>query len=103
MEDHQGDFKSIKVIQFNNRKEDWTEFDLKLKAIADKRGYDEIQEGTRNVPRDTDTTCRAENAQSKAENKRGCRDLILATKDTSVTMVANSKTDELPKGYLYLA
>ena len=43
MEDHQGDFKSIKVIQFNNRKEDWTEFDLKLKAIADKRGYDEIR------------------------------------------------------------
>ena len=56
MEDHQGDFKSIKVIKFNNRKEDWTEFALKFKAIADERGYNEILDGTVNVPRDTDMT-----------------------------------------------
>ena len=54
MEDHQGDFKSIKVIKFNNIKEDWTEFALKFEAIADERGYNEILDGTRNVPRDTD-------------------------------------------------
>ena len=54
MEDHQGDFKSVKVIKFNNRKEDWTEFALKFKAMADERGYDEILEDTVNVPRDTD-------------------------------------------------
>ena len=54
MEDHQGAFKSIKVIKFNNRKEDWTEFALKFKAIADERGYHEILKGTVNVPRDTD-------------------------------------------------
>ena len=56
MEDHQGDFKSIKVIKFDNRKEDWTEFALKFKAIADERGYDEILEGTVNVPRVTDVS-----------------------------------------------
>ena len=43
------------------------------------------------------------NAQVKAANKRGYRDLILATKDTSLTMVANAKTDALPKGDLHLA
>ena len=32
------------------------EFSLKFKAIADERGYDEILEGTVNVPRDTDVT-----------------------------------------------
>ena len=32
------------------------EFSLKIKAIADERGYDEILEGTVNVPRDTDVT-----------------------------------------------
>ena len=37
MEDHQGDFKLIKVIKFNNREEEWTEFALKFKAIADER------------------------------------------------------------------
>ena len=43
-----------------------------------------------------------ENAQIKAANKRGCRDPILATKDISLTMVANAKTAELPKGHLHL-
>ena len=56
MEDHQGDFKSIKMIKFNNRKQDWTEFALKFKAFADERGYDEILEGIVNVPRDTDVS-----------------------------------------------
>ena len=42
-------------------------------------------------------------AQIKAANKRCYRDLILATKDTSLTMVANAKTDALPKGDLHLA
>ena len=37
MEDHQGDFKLIKVIKCNNREEEWTEFALKFKAIADER------------------------------------------------------------------
>ena len=67
MEDHQGDFKLIKVIKFNNRKEDWTEFALKFKAIADERGYDEILECTVNVPRDTDMTGVPESRQLTKE------------------------------------
>ena len=43
------------------------------------------------------------NAQLRAANRRGYRDLILATKDTSLTMVANAKTDALPKGDMHLA
>ena len=45
------------------------------------------------VPRDADMSGGEVNAQLKAANKRGCRDLILAIKDTSLTMVANAKTD----------
>ena len=103
MEDHQGDFKPIKVIKFKNRKEYWTEFALKFKAIAAERGYDEILEGTVSVPRDTDVSGREEGAQVKAAKKGGYRDLILATKDTLLTMVANAKTDVLPKGDLCIA
>ena len=44
-----------------------------------------------NVPRDTDLTGGEANAQIKAGNKRGYRDLILATKETSLTMVANAR------------
>ena len=103
MEDHRGDFKSTRVIKFSIRKEDWTEVALKFKATADERGYDETLEVTRNVPRDTDMTGGEENAQIKAANKRGYRDLILTTKDTSLTMVTNAKKDELPKEDLHLA
>ena len=103
MEDHHGDFNSIKVIKLNNKKEEWTEFALQCKAIADERGYDEIFEGNVDVPRDADMSGGEVNAQLKVANKRGYRDLILATKDTSLTMVANAKTDALPKGDLHLA
>ena len=75
----------------------------KIMLIADERVYDKILEGTVNVPRDSDMTGREANAQINAANKRGYRDLILATKDTSLTMVANAKTDALPKGDLHLA
>ena len=75
---------------------------MKFKAIADERGYDEILEGTVNVPRNAGVTGGEESARIKAANKRGYRDLILATKDTSLTMVANAKTDVLPKGDLHL-
>ena len=56
MEDHQGDLKSIKVIKFNNRNEDWTAYVLKFKAIADERGHDEVLKGIVNVPGDNDVT-----------------------------------------------
>ena len=55
------------------------------------------------VHRDADMSGGEVNAQLKAANKRGHRDLILATNDTSLTMVANAKTDALPKGDLHLA
>ena len=55
------------------------------------------------VPRDADMSGGEVNAQLKAANRRGYRDLTLATKDTSLTMVANAKTDALPKGDLHLA
>ena len=71
MEDHQGDFKLIEVIKFNNKKEDWTEFALKFKAIADERGYNETLESTVNVLLDTDMSSGEVNAQVKAANKRG--------------------------------
>ena len=102
MEDHEGYFRLIKVIKFNSKKEDWTEFALKFIAIANERGYNEILEGTVNVPRDTDMTGGEESARIKAA-KRGFRDLILATKDTSLTMEANAKIDALCKGDLHLA
>ena len=46
MTEEKDDFKSIKVYKFNNMKEGWHEFALKFSVIADRRGYDDIIEGT---------------------------------------------------------
>ena len=40
------DLKSIKVYKFNNTKEDWHEFALKFRVIADTRDYWGIIDGS---------------------------------------------------------
>ena len=50
MSDEKDDLKSIKVYKFNNTKENWHEFALKFRVIADSRGYDGIIDGTVTPP-----------------------------------------------------
>ena len=50
MSDEKDDLKSIKVYKFNNTKENWHEFALKFRVIADSRGYDGIIDGTITPP-----------------------------------------------------
>ena len=38
MDEEKDDLKSIKVYKFNNTKENWHEFALKFRVIADSRG-----------------------------------------------------------------
>ena len=45
MSEEKDGLKSIKVYKFNNMKESWHEFALKVRVIADDRGYDDIIEG----------------------------------------------------------
>ena len=63
-----------------------------FRAIADERGYGQILDGTEDVPGDfvEDPEDEIDCAQAlclKMAKKRGYRDLILATKDMSLTMV----------------
>ena len=46
MSEEKDNLKSIKVYKFNNTKENWHEFALKFRVIADHRGYYGIIEGT---------------------------------------------------------
>ena len=55
MSEEKDDLKSIKVYKFNNTKENWHEFALKFRVIADTRGYWEIINGTM-VPPDEQIT-----------------------------------------------
>ena len=38
------------MYKFNNMKEGWHEFAIKISVIADSRGYDDITEGTETPP-----------------------------------------------------
>ena len=51
MSEEKDDLKSIKVYKFNNTKENWHEFALKFRVIADTRGYFGVIDGTM-VPTD---------------------------------------------------
>ena len=55
MDEEKDDLKSIKVYKFNNTKESWHEFALKLRVIADSRGYDGIIDGSYSPPDEKET------------------------------------------------
>ena len=55
MDEKKDDLKSIKVYKFNNTKESWHEFALKLRVIADSRGYDGIIDGSYSPPDEKET------------------------------------------------
>ena len=50
MSEGKDDLRSIKVYKFNNTKENWHEFALKFRVIADSRGCYGIIDGTETSP-----------------------------------------------------
>ena len=50
MSEEKDDLKNIKVYKFNNTKENWHEFALKLRVITDSRGYYGVIDGSMSPP-----------------------------------------------------
>ena len=50
MSEEKDDLKSIKVYKFNNTTENWHEFALKFRVIADSRGYYGVIDGSMSPP-----------------------------------------------------
>ena len=112
MSEEKDDLKSIKVYKFNNTKENWHEFALKLRVIADTRCHWEIIRGTM-VPPDEEVTItvttedkgevlkeKNEKLKARAANKMGYRDLAMSTEGISLNIVENAVSEELTKGDL---
>ena len=55
MSKEKDDPKNVKVYKFNNTKENWHEFALKFRVIADSRFYDGIIDGTETPPDEKET------------------------------------------------
>ena len=112
MSEEKDDLKSIKVYKFNNIKENWHEFALKFRVIADTRGYRGIIDGTM-VPPDKQITItvtvedkgealkeKKEKLKARTANKMGYRDLVMSTEGISLNIVENAVSEELTKGDL---
>ena len=112
MSDEKDDLKSIKVFKFNNTKENWHEFVLKFRVIADSRGYDSIIDGTVTPPDEKEKIeiladdkgevlkTKKDKLAAKAANMKGYRDLVMATDGISLNIVENATSDKLTKGDL---
>ena len=112
MSEEKDDLKSIKVYKFNNTKENWHEFALKFRVIADTRGYYGVIDGTMSPPNEQETiTVTAEDKgdilntkkaklKARAANKMGYRDLVMSTEGISLNIVENAISNELTKGDL---
>ena len=112
MSEENDDLKSIKVYKLNNTKENWHEFALKFRVIAETRGYYGVIDGTMSPPNKQETiTVTAEykgdvlntmkaKLKARAANKMGYRDLVMSTEGISLNIVENAISDELTKGDL---
>ena len=109
------DLKNIKVYKFNNTKENWQEFALKFRVIADTRDYWGIIDGSVVPPdklvtitvtaEDTGEALKEKKEKPKARkaNKMGYRDLVMSTEGISLNIVENAVSEELTKGDLKMA
>ena len=112
MSEEKDDLKSIKVYRFNNTKENWHEFALKFRVIADTRDYWGIIDGSVVPPyklatitvtaEDTGEALKGKKEKLKARkaNKMGYRDQVMSTDGISLTIVENPVSEELMKGDL---
>ena len=101
--------KSIKVYKFNNTKENWHEFALKFRVIADYRGYYGIIDVTMVPPDEQEVlTVATEDKgdaliekktklKARTANKLGYRDLVMSTEGISLNIVENARSEELTK------
>ena len=98
MSEEKDDLKSIKVYKFNNTKENWHEFALKFRVIADSRGYDSIIDGTVAPPDEkekieilaADTgevlSTKKDKLAARAANMKGYRDPVMSTDGISLNI-----------------
>ena len=106
------DLKSIKVYKFNNTKENWHEFALKFRVIADSRGYCGIIDGRVSPPDEKETITvmtedkgdvlkvKKDKLKARAPYKLGYRDLVMSTEGILLNIVENATSEELTKGDL---
>ena len=106
MDEEKDDLKSINVYMFNNTKENWNEFVLKFRVIADSRGYDGIIDGAETPPDEKEKIeivaddkgdvlkTKKDKLKARTANKKGYRDLVMSTEGISLNIVENARLEK---------
>ena len=112
MSEEKDDLKSIKVYKFNNTKENWHEFAVNFRVIADTRGYYGVIDGKMTPPDEQEEIIvttedkgnvlkeKRDKLNARAANKMGYRAIVMSTDGISLNIVENAISDELTKGDL---
>ena len=112
MSEEKDDIKSIKVYKFSNTKENWHEFALTFRVIADIRGYWGIIDWTMAPPKEQITITvtaedkggtlkeKKEKLNARTANKMDYRDLVMSAEGISLNIVENAVSKKLTKGDL---
>ena len=91
MREEKDNLKSINVYKLNNTKENWHEFALKFRVIADSRGYYGVMDGSMSPPDEQETiivttedkgdvlNAMKAKLKARAAKKMGYRDLVMST------------------------
>ena len=112
MSEEKDDLKSIKVYKFNNTKENWHEFALKFRVIADSRSYYGVIDESMSPPDEQEQITvttedkgdvlkeEKDKLKARAANKLGYRDLVMSVEGILLNIMENAISEELTKGDL---
>lgn len=119
MTEESSEMKSVRVLAFSGKAEDWDEWSTKFETIASQRGYYDVMTGKTPCPKAslsidektpngtayviTSEDKRNELKEARKANTEGYRDLTLSTTTMAFKIVKSSKTEDLPAGDLKLA
>ena len=113
-EDQTENLKTIRVLTFSSKQQDWDEWSQKFLSMALERGYRDIIEDKERLPTESLKNDNSGNYQlneserndlkrKRKANVRGYRDLQLACKHLAFQLVSIAKMKILPNGCLKTA
>ena len=99
MSEDKGDEKTIRVLNFSGKHEDWDMWSKKFLAMAKRKKYRGVLVGTIKIPKEEGDLTDEGQKKARDANERAYSDLILScSDDISFGLVDNAVTEDNPSG-----
>ena len=96
--------KSIRVLTFSGKDEDWDMWSKKFLAMAQRKKYKDILTGKMNIAKEDATLTNEDEKKAREANEKAYSDLILScTDEVSFGLVEGAITEDNPSGDSALA